>query len=85
VPSDTCTRPGLAKHRQQLLVAQDVGHAGVDAPLDRQVALDELFAEGDELLAVDRRLLVGQDEEADLVVRTRFSISSTTFFGSRMR
>jgi hypothetical protein len=76
---------GLAEHRQQLLVAQDVGDAGVDAPQHRQVALDQLFAELDELLAVDGGFFVGQDEEADLVVAHQVSISSTTFFGSRMR
>ncbi len=61
-------QPGLAVEGQQLLVAQDVGHAGVDAPQDGELALDEFLAEGDELLAVDGGLLVGEDEEADLVV-----------------
>jgi hypothetical protein len=37
-------------------------------PHSTAVALDQLFAELDELLAVDGGLFVGQDEEADLVV-----------------
>ena len=61
---------GLAVERQQLLVAQDVGDARVDAPLDLvgQAARDQLLAELDELLAVDGRFLVGEDEEPDVVL-----------------
>ena len=59
---------GLAIERQHRLVAQHVGDAGVDAPQNVEVAGDQLLAERDELLLVDGRLLVGEDEEADIVV-----------------
>jgi len=36
--------------------------------VDVELAVDELLAQGDELRAVDGRLLVGQDEEPDLVL-----------------
>jgi hypothetical protein len=64
---------GLAVERSIFLVAQDVGDAGVDAPLDLvgQAARDQFLAELNELLAVDGRFLVGEDEEADVVVRSR--------------
>jgi hypothetical protein len=63
-------QPRLAVERQKVLVAHDVGDAGVDAPLDlfRQAAGDQLLAELHELLAVDGGFLVGEDEEADLVL-----------------
>ena len=63
-------QPRLAEQGQQVLVAHDIGDAGVDAPLDlvRQAARDQLFAELDELATVDRGFLVGKDEEADLMV-----------------
>ncbi len=63
-------QPRLAPERQQILVAHDVGDAGVDAPLDLvgQPAPDQLLAEFGELRLVDRRLLVGEDEEAHLMV-----------------
>ncbi len=62
--------PRLAPERQQVLVAHDVGDAGVDAPFDAvgQAAGDQLLAEFGELRLVDRRFLVGEDEEPDLVV-----------------
>jgi len=55
---------------QQFLVAVDIGDAGVDPPLDLvgQSAVDQLLTEADEGLAVDGRLLVGEDEETDAVV-----------------
>jgi hypothetical protein len=58
----------LAIKRQLRLVAEDVGDAGVDPPGDAEVARDQLLAEGHELLLVDRGLLVGEDEEADVVL-----------------
>ncbi len=60
--------PGLAVQRQQVAVTQDVGHAGVDAPVHRQVAGGEFLAQGDELAPIDGGLLVREDEEANLVV-----------------
>jgi hypothetical protein len=51
----------------------------------RQVAGDQLLAELDELAPVDGGFLVGEDEEADVVLSTSFSISSTTLIGSRTR
>jgi hypothetical protein len=61
---------GLAVERQEVLVAHDVGHTGVDAPLDfvRQPACDQLVAEFNELLAVDGGLFVRKDEKADIVL-----------------
>ena len=58
---------GLAVEGQQILVAHDVGHAGVDAPVDAQVAVDEFLAELDEHLLVDLGFFVGEDEEAHAV------------------
>ena len=60
---------GLAIERKKFLVAQDVGHARVDAPLHLvgQAAGDQFLAELHEFLAIDRRLLVRQDEEAHVI------------------
>jgi hypothetical protein len=79
--------PRLAVELQKVAVAVDVGDAGVDAPFHPfvQAAVDQLLAEFDELLLVDGGFLVGKDEEADLWLVTRSSISSATFFGSRTR
>ena len=61
---------GLAPHLEIVAVAVDVGDAGVDAPLHLvgQTTGDEFFAEFGELLLVDGGFLVGEDEEADIVV-----------------
>ena len=59
---------GLAVEGQQVPVAHDVGHAGVDAPVDVDLAVDQLLAQCDELLLEDGGLFVGQDHEADVVV-----------------
>ena len=61
-------RPCLAVERQQRFVPQNVGDAGVDAPQDLEVARDQFLAEGDEFLLVDGGLLIGEDEEADVVI-----------------
>ena len=64
-------QPGTAIERQILLVAQDIGDPRVDAPLHlvRQAARDQFLAELDKLLAIDGGLLIGEDEEADIVFR----------------
>ena len=59
-------QPRLAVEGQQILVAHDVGDAGVDPPQDVDLTVDQFLAEGDELLLVDGGLLIRQDEEADL-------------------
>jgi len=58
----------LAVEGQQLFIAQNIGDARIDAPENVELAVDQFLTEGDELLLVDRRLLVGQDEEADAVI-----------------
>src|SRR5579883_1180076 len=59
---------GLAIERQERLVAQDVSDAGIDTPQDFQVAADQFLAECHELLLVDGRLFVCQNEKADIVI-----------------
>ena len=63
-------QPRLAIEFQQVLVAVDIGDAGVDAPFHpvRQATVDQLLTEFDEFLAVDRGFLVGKYEEADAVI-----------------
>jgi hypothetical protein len=60
--------PCFAIQRQLFFIAQDVRHAGVDTPLNFQVAPDQFFAKRDKFLFVDGRLLVSEDEEADIVI-----------------
>ena len=86
VPSETCTSPALrysgsrSRSRRMSVTRVLMPH------FTREVALDQFLAQRDELLAVDRRLLVGEDEEADLVLAcTSTSISSTNLTGSRVR
>ncbi len=44
-PQRDVQQAGLTVERQLFLVAQDVGDAGVDAPMHGEIARDELLAE----------------------------------------
>ena len=78
-------RPAFRYKRQQLFVAQNVGYARVDTPENVEISLDQFLAEGDELLAVDRRFLVGKNEEADLMVAYQRLDFVHDLLGSRIR
>ena len=68
VPSETCTRPALRNNGSSSRSRRMSVTRVLMPQCTVTLAGDQLLAERDELLAVDRRFLVREDEESDLEV-----------------